>query len=179
MLRPTERDAWRTHGRGTATAVEVVAGHSEQYRPLGGYLVLVGAFNALAAGGLVAAARAGRLPDTVRASDLALGAVATYKLSRLISRDRVTSAIRAPFTRFQEDAGHGEVEEAARGTGLRLAVGELLVCPNCLGQWVAGAFAAGFIGAPRATRAVAAMFAIHAGADALQLLHGTVQSKTG
>jgi len=53
------------------------------------------------------------------------------------------------------------------------------VCSNCLGQWVAGAFAAGFIGAPRATRAVAAMFAIHAGADALQLLHGTVQSKTG
>ena len=133
MLRPTERDAWRTHAMGTATAVEVVAGHSEHYRPLGGYLVLVGAFNALAAGGLVAAARAGRLPDTVRASDPALGAVATYTLSRLISRDRVTSAIRAPFTRFQEDAGHGEVEEAARGTGLRLAVGELLVCPNCLG----------------------------------------------
>jgi hypothetical protein len=167
------------HGMGTATAVEVVAGHSEQYRPLGGYLALIGAFNALAAAGLMAAGRAGKLPQSVRASDLALGAVATYKLSRLISRDRVTSGIRAPFTRFQEDAGHGEVEEAARGTGLRLAVGELLVCPNCLGQWVAGAFAAGFIGAPRATRAVAAMFAIHAGADALQLLHGTVQDKTG
>jgi len=159
--------------------VELVAGHSEQYRPLGGYLALVGAFNAVVAGGVVAAGRAGRLPETVRASDLVLGAIATYKLSRLISRDRVTSAVRAPFTRFQDDAGHGEVDEQARGTGLRLAVGELLVCPNCLGQWVAGAFTAGFIGAPRATRAIAAMFTIHAGADALQLLRGAAQEESG
>lgn len=155
------------------------AGHSEQYRPLAGYLVLIGAFNGLVAAGLVAAHRADRLPDRVGGGDLALGAVATYKLSRLLSRDRVTSGLRAPFTRFQEDAGHGEVEEAARGTGLRRAVGELLICPNCLGQWVAGAFAAGFIAAPRGTRAVASMFAIDAAADALQLLHSAAGQKLG
>jgi hypothetical protein len=165
--------------QGYRAKVEVVAGHSEQYRPLGGYLALVGAFNGLVAAGVVAAGRAGRLPEAVRASDLVLGAIATYKLSRLVSRDRVTSALRAPFTRFQGDAGHGEVDEEARGTGLRLAAGELLVCPACLGQWVAGAFTAGFIGAPRATRAVATMFTIHAGADALQLGHATAQARSG
>jgi uncharacterized protein DUF1360 len=92
----------------------------------------------------------------------------------------VTSAVRAPFTDFQDDTGHGEVDEQARGgTGLRLAVDELLVCPNCLGQWVAGASTAGVIGVARATRAVAAMFTIHAGADALQLLHAATQDERG
>ena len=66
-------------------------GHSERYRPLGSYLALTGAFNGLVAAGLVAASRAGRLPDRVRVDDLALGAVATYKLSRLVAKDRVTS----------------------------------------------------------------------------------------
>ena len=155
------------------------SGHADQYRPLGAYLVLTAGFNGLAAAALVAAGRAGRLPDRVAPSDLALGAVATYKLSRLISKDRVTSGLRAPFTRFQEDSGHGEVEEAARGTGLRLAVGELLVCPNCIGQWVAGGFLAGLLAAPRTTRAVAAMFTVYAGADALQLLHSAVKQREG
>jgi hypothetical protein len=139
----------------------------------------MGAFNGLAAAGLLAASRAGRLPERVSVADLALGAVATYKLSRLVTRDRVTSGLRAPFTRFQEDSGHGEVEEAARGTGVRLAVGELLVCPNCLGQWVAAGFTAGFLAAPRGTRALAAMFTMHAGADALQLLHSAGREKAG
>jgi hypothetical protein len=159
--------------------MNLVSGHSQQYRPLGGYVALIAAFNGLAAAGLAAASRAGRLPESVTATDLALGAVATYKLSRLLAKDRVTSGLRAPFTSFQEDSGHGEVEEAARGTGLRLAVGELLVCPNCLGQWVAAAFTAGFVAAPRGTRVVAGMFAMHAAADALQLLHAAGEERLG
>ena len=52
----------------------------------------------------------------------------------------MTSFLRAPFTRFQESSGQGEVvEEEPCGHGLRLAVGELLVCPYCLAQWVATA----------------------------------------
>jgi hypothetical protein len=163
--------------RGSGGSVEAFDGHSEQYRPLGSYLVLTGAFNGIVAAGLVAASRAGRPPERIRLGDVALGAVATYKLSRLVAKDRVTSGLRAPFTRFQEDSGHGEVEEAARGTGLRRAIGELLVCPNCLAQWVSAGFTAGFISAPRATRAVAAMFAVYAGADVLQIAHGEATSK--
>ncbi len=94
---------------------------------------------------------------------------ATYKLSRLIAKDRVTSVIRAPFTRFQEDIGHGEVAEAARGRGLQRALGELLVCDYCMGQWVS----AGFVGlhavAPRPARTLAATFTVLGAADVLQL----------
>lgn len=150
-------------------APDPFAGHAEQYRPLGAYVALAGAFNAGLVGFLVAAERKGRLPDRYRPADLALMAVGTAKLSRLIARDRVTSGIRAPFTTFQDDAGHGEVDEAARGRGLRRAIGELLVCDYCLGQWVAAGYLAGHALAPRPTRAVAAMFTVYAAADVLQL----------
>ena len=153
----------------------MVDDHADQYRPLAGYLALMGAFNALAGAGLLAAHRTGRLPERVAVRDLALAGVATYKLSRLISRDRVTSGLRAPFTRFQGDAGQGEVDEAARGRGLRRAVGELLVCPDCLDLWVAAGFTGGLLGAPRVTRAVASTLVVHALADALQ----TVQERAG
>jgi hypothetical protein len=145
------------------------AGHADQYRPLGAYAALIGAFNAGFGAFLVAAGRSGRLPDRYGASDLALLSVATFKLSRLIAKDRVTSGLRAPFTRFQDDAGHGEVDEAARGTGLRRAIGELLVCDYCLAQWVAAGLLGMLAVAPREARAVAATFTVYAGADALQL----------
>ena len=159
--------------------MDVVSGHADQDRPLGSYVALMGAFGALSAAGLAAAARGERLPDRIGVGDLALGAVASYKVSRLLAKDRVTAGLRAPFTRFQEDSGHGEVEEAARGSGLRRAIGELLICPNCLGQWVAAGFTAGLLVAPRATRTVSAMFAVYAAADALQLLHSAGKSKAG
>jgi len=146
-----------------------VAGHSDQERPLGSYLVLIALFNGLLVGWLVLAGRGRRLPEGYRASDLLLLGAATFKLSRLVTRDRVTSGLRAPFTRFQGDAGHGEVDEAARGRGMRRAVGELLVCDYCLAQWVAAAMVAGFTVSPRVTRAVAAVFTVHGVADALQL----------
>lgn len=144
-------------------------GHADQYRPFGGYGALVGAFNVSLAALVVAAERRDRLPQRYPLGDLALLSAGTFKLSRLIAKDRVTSVLRAPFTRFQRDAGHGEVEEEARGRGLRRALGELLVCDYCVEQWVAGAYIAGYALAPRPTRAVAAMFTIYAGADVLQV----------
>jgi hypothetical protein len=155
--------------------MDLAEGHAEQHRPLAGYLALMGAFNALAGAGLVAAHRAGRLPERIGTGDLALAGVATHKLSRLISRDRVTSGLRAPFTRFQGDAGQGEVDEAARGRGLWRAVGELLVCPDCLDLWVAAGFTGGLVAAPRVARTVMATLVVHALADALQ----TAQERAG
>jgi len=146
-----------------------VDGHSDQERPLGSYLVLIALFNGLLVAWLVLAGRGRRLPEGYRASDLLLLGAATFKLSRLVTRDRVTSGLRAPFTRFQGDAGHGEVDEAARGRGMRRAVGELLVCDYCLAQWVSAAMVAGFTVSPRVTRAVAAVFTVYGVADALQL----------
>jgi hypothetical protein len=148
-------------------------GHSpQQERPLGGYAVLMGAFAALAGAFSAWFARSGReLPERVDARDLALVTIATHKASRLLTKDRVASSIRAPFTRFQDDEGAGEVAEAARGRGLRRAIGELLVCPYCVGMWFAATFTAGLLVAPRFTRWFAAVLVALFGADLLQIAY--------
>ncbi len=155
----------------------IFAGHADQYRPLGSYAALAALFNGLLGAYLVGAGRRGRLPERYGAGDLALLGVGTFKLSRLVTKDRVTSAIRAPFTRFQEDVGHGEVAEAARGTGVRRALGELLVCYYCLAQWVAAVGVAGLGLAPRPTRAIAAIFTAYAVSDWVQLAYSTAQQR--
>jgi hypothetical protein len=153
------------------------AGHSpEQERPLGGYAVLMGSFAALCGGFATWLRVSGReLPETIETRDLALIAIATHKIARLIARDRVTSTVRAPFTTFQDDAGPSEVEEAARGHGLRRAIGELLICPYCLSLWLAAAFVAGLVVAPRSTRWVASTFIALTGADALQIAYAKAE----
>ncbi len=139
-------------------------------KPLGPYAVLTTAF-AVGFGAAVGAAVRGRggLPQGYSVLDIVTTGVATHKISRLITKDKVTAFARAPFVTYQEPAGQGEVEEAPRGDGLRYAVGELLVCPYCVGQWVVGALAAGMIGAPEATRLITYMYTAHAVADFLQI----------
>jgi len=152
---------------------ELLAGHSpQQERPLGGYAVLTGTFAGLA-GAFAAWFRiSGReLPERIDGRGLALVTVAAHKSSRLIAKDRVTSTVRAPFTRFEGDAGPGEVSEAARGRGLRRAIGELVVCPFCLDVWLSAGMIAGLLVAPRATRWVASLFAVMFGADLLQIAY--------
>jgi hypothetical protein len=144
----------------------------EAERPIGGYAVLTGVFGALCAAFAGWLRRSDReLPERVDAGDLLLITVATHKLSRLITKDRVTSAIRRPFTRYQDDAGQGEVEEEARGQGLRRALGELLICPYCLGMWIAAGFTAGLTVAPRATRWIATALTALFGSDLLQIAY--------
>ncbi len=149
------------------------AGHSpDQERPLGAYATLMAVFAGLSGAFAAWFRRSGRaLPERVSGSDLALITVATHKLSRLVTKERSTSALRAPFTRFQGDSGQGEVEEAARGHGLRRAIGELLVCPYCLSVWISAAFTAGLLVAPRATRWTATVLTSLFGADTLQIIY--------
>jgi len=136
-------------------------GYGGEDRPLGAYLALIGAFQLVFALFLLVNRGSDRsLPERVRLSDIVLFGVATHKLSYLIGNDAVTSLIRAPFTVFQEMQSPSNIEEQARGTGLRKAVGELLICVFCLGQWVAAFFAYGLVLAPALTRFVASVFAI-------------------
>lgn len=143
---------------------------AHEHRPLGGYTILTSVFTATMGAALwMAKRRRGELPERYGAWDLMTVGVATHKLSRTITKEKVTSTLRAPFVRYEEPAGHGELVEQPRGRGLRLAIGELLVCPYCVGQWVATAFAAGLVGAPRLTRFVAFVFTAETIADFLQL----------
>lgn len=148
------------------------AGHARQDRPLGSYAALELVYAAACAGFAAWLRRSGRpLPERIEERDLVLVALATHKLARIVAKARVTSSLRAPFTRFQGDAGPGEVDEAARGRGLRRALGELLVCPHCLAPWFAGALAAGLLVAPRATRWCAGVLSAVFAADVLQLAY--------
>ena len=56
-----------------------------------------------------------RFPERYSLADVVLLGVATHKYSRVLTKDRVTSGLRAPFVRYRHDAGPSEVEEAARG----------------------------------------------------------------
>jgi Protein of unknown function (DUF1360) len=144
--------------------------YADEPRPLGGYAALMAAFGGLALAGAAGIRRSrDGLPDRVAAGDLVLAGIASQKASRVLTRDLVTSWLRAPFTRFEEVADQSEVEERPRGHGLQRAIGELVTCPFCMDMWMASAFSAGLMAAPRATRALATPFVVHAIADAAQL----------
>ncbi|MEN3285548.1 MAG: hypothetical protein V7607_6688 [Solirubrobacteraceae bacterium] len=149
--------------------VEPFAEHADQHRPLAAYGALALAFNGLVAAGVEVARRRRGLPERWSAPDLLLLGTATAKLSRLIAKDRVLAVARAPFTEFKDDTQRGEVEESARGTGVQRAIGELVICEYCLGQWVAAGFVLGAALAPRPTRAVAALFTVYAISDAVNI----------
>jgi Protein of unknown function (DUF1360) len=147
-------------------------------RPLRAYVFLIGAYGVGSAGTAISLrARGHELPERIAPGDLLLIGIATHKLSRLIAKDKVTSFLRAPFTRFQEASGHGEVEEQPCGHGLHLAVGEMLVCPYCLAQWVATGLTLGLIGAPRVTRLISAIFVAHTVSDFLQVAYRAAEDK--
>jgi Protein of unknown function (DUF1360) len=165
---------------GSASKLSSLASHYApgQERPLGSYAILTGTYGTALAGSLIALrARRRELPERLTTRDVLIIGVATHKLSRLIAKDKVASFIRAPFTRFQESSGHGEVEEEPCGHGLGLAVGELLVCPYCLAQWVATALTIGLVGAPRVTRLVGALFVAHTVSDFLQIAYRAAEDR--
>jgi uncharacterized protein DUF1360 len=146
--------------------------------PLGGYAATSAAFNALFAALLAAAARTDRLPERVEPQDVVLMGIASHKLSRLLTKDKITAFARAPFTRYQRPGGRGEVEERARGRGLRRVIGELLVCPYCLSVWTSAGLHLGLIYAPRGTRVVASAFSALTIADFLHLAYKAAERRS-
>lgn len=139
-------------------------------RPLEGYLAALGTYVGLVGlAGVVGRWTGAQIPKRFSVGDIVLLSVATHKASRLLTKSSVTSPVRAPFTRYQEPAGEGEVNESVRGSGIRHSVGELLTCPFCAGTWIASGLTAGLVLAPRVTRLVATTLTVIAGADFLQL----------
>ena len=153
------------------TLQDVAEGYGAPDAPLGAYAGLMTGF--LGAGcALVAASRRRGTPDRLPPGDIVLAAVAAHRLSRVVTKDRVTSVLRAPFTAYEHPGAPGEVEEhARRPSGPGLAIGQLLTCPYCVGEWAALGLTAGFTLAPRATRALATVLTVAAAADALQAVY--------
>jgi Protein of unknown function (DUF1360) len=161
---------------------DAVHGEAQEYRqgaqrPLGGYVLLMTVFAAVVGlAGLIAALTRRGLPRQIAPYDLVLVTAGTHKLSRTLSKDAVTSPLRAPFTRYRGTGGPAEVMEDVRdGSPVRHAFGELLSCPFCLDMWVATGFTIGLLFTPRFTRVVAATFSALAGADFLHLFYARAQ----
>ncbi len=154
------------------------AGEAGEERPLGSYMALTAGYGAGTLAALAGLRRRGHeLPERFSTGDVILLGVATHKISRLIAKDKVTAFVRAPFTAYEHASGHGEVEEQPCGHGARLAVGELLVCPYCLAQWVATGLTLGLLGAPRATRLLSTVFVVHTVSDFLQAAYRAAEQR--
>ena len=69
------------------------------------------------------------------------------------------------------------MREKPRGNGIRLAIGELLNCPWCAGQWIASLFTYGFIFSPQATRMAATIFTAASISDFMNMLYSSCEKK--
>jgi len=159
---------------------EVVAGYADpdERPPFVPYLAFMSIFGTLLGAALLIARRQGReLPATTSAGELLLIGTASHKLSRVISKDKVTSPLRAPFTELEGKGGPAELEERSRGNGFQKAFGELLICPYCLGLWIVAAFSIGLIFAPRLTRFVASLFSALTISDFFQIAYKAAEEK--
>ena len=160
-------------------AVRSTVDHSwhDDPRPLEGYATILLSYGALGGTLSLALRRKGRRIKGLGPMDLLLYALATEHLSRLITKDSVTAVLRAPFTRFKEAAGEGEVKEEVAASGVGHAIGELLTCPFCLAQWVATGLVAGSVMAPSLTTAVISVSAAARTSDYLNLLYGLLRKE--
>jgi hypothetical protein len=99
---------------------------------------------------LVAARDKGEEP--VRASELVPLGVATFALSKLVSKEKVDRWVREPFVEERPDG-----ERRPKGRGMRYAVGEMLTCTRCVGTWSALGLVALRVTRPREARVVNAV----------------------
>ncbi|MGW2713425.1 DUF1360 domain-containing protein [Streptomyces sp. NPDC001356] len=169
------RLAGRLNGLLRRTGRRYAAGHD---RPLGGYLAAMAGFATYTTAWATAVRLRGRpLPDRPEPWDVVLASVATFRLSRLLTKASVTSPLRAPFTRYVAPQSPAELHEEAQPENGRHTLGELATCPFCMSVWVASTLTAGQLLWPRATRTAMGTLAALAGADALQLAYGALVEK--
>jgi hypothetical protein len=139
--------------------------------PMAGFAALATAFATGTAVLIAALAKERRLPRHWSAIDLVATGVATHRLARIVTRDRVAMPFRAPFAEYQGSAGAGEVNERPRGHGLRRAIGSLVTCPFCVSPWIATAFLGAKAARPGAARFVEGMLVSVTVADFVQQLY--------
>jgi hypothetical protein len=155
--------------------VEEYAGESAAELPVFAYAGFLLSYLGLFGGALLAGSRRGLLPKTIRPADVILLGIATHRVSRILTRDRITTPLRIPFTRFEGTGGAGEVNERARGRGLQRALGSLLTCQFCMGPWVAACFTAALVARPRETRVAGGALAVMTVSDFLHQAYAWIR----
>jgi hypothetical protein len=115
--------------------------------PYQAHATILGAFvgGAAVAGGV--ARLLGRDPREQSWLDPATLSAATFKASRTIARDEVTSFLREPFVEGM--GGDDDEDRPVQTGGMDQAIGELVTCSRCVGMWVAAGLATTQVVAPR------------------------------
>lgn len=111
-----------------------------------------------------AASRRGTPHVAPTALDVTLLGLATFKASRTLAKDKVTSFVREPFV--EEDAYAGDETPVHTG-GMQQALGELVTCTRCAGTWIGAGLASLQLLAPRTGRLLTLVLATGAVNDAL------------
>jgi len=125
------------------------------------YAVLSAAYATLL-GALVLTGRERERDQPLAATELLPLGLATFALSKLLTKEKVESWVREPFVEERPDG-----ERRPKGRGLRYAVGELLNCPRCAGGWGALALVGLRVARPREARMVSTVLGVSATNDFL------------
>jgi hypothetical protein len=128
----------------------VVTEQAQTRPPYEAYATITGVFvgGIALAGGL--ARLLGRDPREHSFLDLVALSAATFKASRTIARDEVTSFLRDPFV--EGPAHEGDGERPKQTGGMEQAIGELVTCSRCFGTWAAAGLATAQVLAPKSGR---------------------------
>jgi hypothetical protein len=114
-------------------------------RPYTSYAGIVAGFAGLVAAAGLAERASGRDPRARTALDFAILSAASFKAARALAHENVTSFIREPFVR-------GEDEQPVHDGGIHQAVGELVTCTRCVGTWASAGLSTAQIVFPRSGR---------------------------
>lgn len=143
--------------------------------PYGSYAAIMGTFAGLLAAAGALSRALDRDPQCQTALDLVVLGAASFKAARTVSRDEVSSFIRAPFV--EGEAHSGEDEEPVQG-GMQQAFGELVTCSRCIGTWAAAGLTCTQILAPRFGRLLTWSLAAAGVNDYLQAGFATLTHKS-
>jgi hypothetical protein len=125
------------------------------------YAALSAGYGALT-GALLVAARS-RDAAPVRPGEMPVLGLATFALAKLVAKEKVDSWIREPFLEERPDG-----VRKPKGRRMRYAVGELLSCTRCVGQWSALGLVGLRLLRPREAGVVVPVLALAAANDWLQ-----------
>lgn len=85
---------------------------------------------------LVAGAKVLPILEQLSMVQLVLLVLAVFRLARMVSFDTVMEWLRQPFAKTVPDVSGAGMTTEAVGKGWRRILGELLVCPICVGTWL-------------------------------------------
>ena len=111
-------------------------------------------------------------PSAVNSFDFLLLCLATFRITELITSDSITKFLRDPFVtrkKVRNPDGSEEVKVKPEGRGIKRFIGELIICPWCIGVWIGTFLSYFYILTPGPARVFLIAISVAAGGILIQL----------